>query len=155
MRDIVRKLENARKWIPTVSHFFLLTRVAAWSFVVPFLLKYLSMDKLMKVLTPRKPKSIEADMETARLLNVYVSQSLRVRPENRGKMCLKRSLVLYRFLRMYNIPARLMVGVRKEQGELTGHSWIEIHGRHFQDPLEDVKYSVTFSYPEGPGKIGA
>jgi len=151
MRDIARKLGKARKWMPSVSHFVLFMRVAAWSTVVPLLLKFLSMDKLMKVLTPRKSKSLEDDMETARLLDAYVSKSLRVRPENRGKMCLKRSLVLYRFLRMYNVPARLMIGVRKEQGELTGHSWIEVRGRHFQDPLENVKYTVTFSYPEENG----
>ncbi len=151
MRGVTTTIEKARKWIPTVSHFFLFLRVALWSLMVPLLLRTLSMDKLMKVLEPGKQKDHKEDMQAAKFIDVYVRKVLRLNPVNEGKICLKRSLVLYRFLRMYNIPARFMVGVKKEQGKLTGHAWIEIRGQHFQDPLENANYTVTFSYPKEDG----
>ncbi|MFO8058606.1 MAG: lasso peptide biosynthesis B2 protein [bacterium] len=137
--------------MPTGFHLMLLLRIALWSMMVPFLLRFFSMPRLMRVLTPKRTAAVEEDMETARYIAFYVRTILRQNPANLGKMCLKRSLLLYRFLRMYNVPARLLVGVRKEQGKLTGHSWIEINGQHFQDPLESVPYKVTFSYPEENG----
>jgi hypothetical protein len=87
-------------------------------------------------------------MNQANQLDLYIRIVLRLNPENIGKMCLRRSLLLYRFLRRAGLPARLCIGVRRENDALQGHAWIEIEGRHFNDTLADVPYTVTFSFPD-------
>lgn len=42
--------------------------------------------------------------------------------------CLRRSLVLWLMLRRQGIESDLRLGVRKQDGELAGHAWVEIEG---------------------------
>jgi hypothetical protein len=42
--------------------------------------------------------------------------------------CLQRSLVLHRWLRQESLPSKLCIGVRKEDGELKAHAWVELAG---------------------------
>jgi hypothetical protein len=61
------------------------------------------------------------------------------------RSCLKRCLVVYRFLRLAGEPVNFFLGVRKEGGRLTGHSWLEVGGEPvFEEP---ERYRVTYSYP--------
>ncbi len=43
--------------------------------------------------------------------------------------CLQRSLVLHYWLRADGVPSEFRIGVRKEDGVLKAHAWIEIDGR--------------------------
>src|SRR2546425_2686623 len=43
--------------------------------------------------------------------------------------CLKKSLILFRMLRRRGIPAELRLGVRKLDGEVSAHAWVECEGR--------------------------
>jgi len=43
--------------------------------------------------------------------------------------CLRRSLVLQRMLGRRSIPAELRLGVRKEEGQLKAHAWLEYQGQ--------------------------
>lgn len=40
--------------------------------------------------------------------------------------CLHRSLALHRWLRQQGLPSELRIGVRKEDGELKAHAWVEL-----------------------------
>ena len=42
--------------------------------------------------------------------------------------CLRRSLVLQRMLRQEGFAAELCIGVRKEDGGLQAHAWVEVDG---------------------------
>jgi hypothetical protein len=42
--------------------------------------------------------------------------------------CLHRSLVLHRWLRREGLPSELRIGVRKEDGALKAHAWVELGG---------------------------
>lgn len=143
--------EKLRRRFPTPGHYLLFFRIAAWSLWLRPLLRLLSLPKLMKVFTPARTDAAIDDqaMVDAELIDFYIRVVLRLNPANIGRMCLKRSLLLYRFLRLRGIPARFCIGVRPLGENLDGHAWIEINGRHFCDNLEGVPFSVTFSHPDG------
>lgn len=42
--------------------------------------------------------------------------------------CLPRSLALYSWLRRDGMPCALRIGVRKEDGALKAHAWVEVSG---------------------------
>ena len=60
--------------------------------------------------------------------------------------CLRRSLVLWWLLRRAGLDAELRIGVRKQDGQLEAHAWVELGGR----PLEvwaDERPFVPFAAP--------
>jgi hypothetical protein len=60
--------------------------------------------------------------------------------------CLRRSLVLWWLLRRAGLPGELRLGVRKQDGQLEAHAWVELGGR----PLEvwaDERPFVPFAAP--------
>ncbi len=149
-------LERMREWFPTPGHLVLFFRIGFWLYIMPILLKYMSMTALMRLITPGTrtlgpdgEEHAETLREKGDLIHAYATRILRENPDNMGKMCLKRSLVTYRFLRLRGIAAEFKLGVRKNgEGDLVGHSWIEVGGELFHDEeSRRFKYAVTFSYP--------
>ena len=143
-------LARLRRRPLTPGQYWLLLTIAGWNLASRALIPLLSLTALMRLLTPRRPTApvTPEAMNQANQLDLYIRIVLRLNPENIGKMCLRRSLLLYRFLRRAGLPARLCIGVRRENDALQGHAWIEIEGRHFNDTLADVPYTVTFSFPD-------
>lgn len=69
----------------------------------------------------------------------------------KDNFCMKRSLLLFHFLRDWGYDVRLRFGVKKEDARLTGHAWIELRGlplREKGDPRD--LYRTTFSFPQDP-----
>jgi Transglutaminase-like superfamily len=52
--------------------------------------------------------------------------------------CLERSLVLHWFLSRQGVDSRILVGTRKENGQVEAHAWVEINGVPLNDH-EDVE----------------
>jgi hypothetical protein len=63
--------------------------------------------------------------------------------------CLRQSLALWWLLRRRGIPAELRIGVRKEQGELQAHAWVEHAGRALNDAQGVTKTYAAFQ-PSAP-----
>lgn len=62
--------------------------------------------------------------------------------------CMKRSLLLFHFLRAWGYDAIVHFGVAKVDGELKGHAWVDLSGwplAEREDPRS--KYVRTFSFP--------
>jgi Uncharacterised nucleotidyltransferase/Transglutaminase-like superfamily len=64
--------------------------------------------------------------------------------------CVPRSMALYLALRQRNFPVQFVSGIRRENGKLTGHAWLEYKGR----PLENLGdqnapeiFKENFRYP--------
>lgn len=148
MTTFQERIAWIRTWFPSLDHFWLFLRIAAWSAVLPLLLPFLSLPTLLLILTPDPLGRLTGPeaLAVAELIDRYIGKVLRENPDNRGRLCLRRSLLLYRFLRSFGLPVHFFVGVRKENGGLSGHSWIELEGRHFKDTQAEVAYAVTFSY---------
>ena len=63
--------------------------------------------------------------------------------------CLRQSLALWWLLRRRGIPAELRIGVRKDDGELQAHAWVEHDGQALNDAQNATAYSA-FSPPFPP-----
>ncbi len=175
---LVGKLRAAGGWlrenVRTFGQSVLLCRVALWaSVLVPYYYKYRSMPGLLKALTPGGWPFQEPTPEINKkmqLVNSYTVGILNQYESQRTRMCFRRSLVLYHFLRSRGVPARWFLGVRKlEEGEdhpaagtlpgirspgenngrYIGHAWVEINGQHYMDEMDGLRtYKINFTYPD-------
>lgn len=55
------------------------------------------------------------------------------------KPCLRRTLLLYHWCRRLNIPAHMLIGVKKTDDEMQSHAWLEINSNPVGDKQEDLK----------------
>jgi hypothetical protein len=68
------------------------------------------------------------------------------------RYCMKRSLLLFHFLRRWGHDARIHFGVAKRGGELTGHAWVDLDGRPFAEHGDPNRhFTRTYSFPEVTG----
>jgi hypothetical protein len=56
--------------------------------------------------------------------------------------CLRQALTLQKMLAQHGIPVELKIGVRKEDGELLAHAWIQYQGKIVGEP---EKITETYS----------
>lgn len=52
--------------------------------------------------------------------------------------CLHRSLALHQWLHQQRLPSELRIGVRKEEGVLKAHAWVELGGHVVNEPPSSV-----------------
>jgi transglutaminase superfamily protein len=72
--------------------------------------------------------------------------------------CLHRSLVLHRWLLHDGVPSQLRIGVRKDDGTLRAHAWVEIDGEVVGESAAHVaKFTpLTGLRPAGvSGRLGS
>jgi len=59
-----------------------------------------------------------------------------------------RSLVLYHFMRRHNCNVDMHIGVRNEEAQIAGHSWLTLNGEVFADSEEKINdFALIFNYP--------
>lgn len=61
---------------------------------------------------------------------------------------MKRSLILFHYLRKAGREARIVFGVAKEEGRLEGHAWVTVNGEPFAEEGPVDRYTVTYAYPD-------
>lgn len=114
--------------------------------ILPKKLKQDSLDELLERITPSKIKTSQA-YRTRRIV-VFVNWWLNRNIWELRPTCLKRSLLLFHFLRKEGIPVKIHYGIAKNGGKVEGHSWLTLEGRPFlEDGLTAEKYRETFVYP--------
>ena len=79
-------------------------------------------------------KSRITDLPTiCKLVDMATNNSL-----GRESSCLRRSLVLWYFLKCRGIDSEVRIGFAKDGDELLGHAWVELKGRVIND-VETVR----------------
>lgn len=58
--------------------------------------------------------------------------------------CLAKSLTLWWLLRRQGIDSRLRIGIRKENGKLEAHAWVEREGIALNEPEERHRHYAAF-----------
>ena len=58
--------------------------------------------------------------------------------------CLTRSLALWWLLGRQGITSRLRIGIRKENGKLEAHAWVEREGAALNEPEEPHRHYAAF-----------
>lgn len=141
---------------------WLFYRVFALITVLPILIKWHTLPGLLKQLTPSSRKPIRVfDVDEVRNKTIkYTDFILGWRLGVWKLTCLKRSLVLYHFLRTFGMPVQICFGIRFPQpsgrqadhGHLEGHAWLHYKGNLFLeiDPGMTCTYKETYRYPVRP-----
>jgi hypothetical protein len=112
----------------------LLLRAVCWRAVLPLLKRTVSLRTLVRWMWPGgvAPSQPGDTFARTRLhaVRYFIAHGGRTVVSDN---CLERSLLLYRFLAEANLDPRLVMGVRRENGETDGHVWIEVDGRPLAD----------------------
>ena len=153
----VRKI---RENFSSVRDVLLFMRILNLIAVLPAMLRFLSIPRLMKVLTPLGTTNFGKpfdDKDRDRI--VKYTDYIQGRNFLMFKStCLRRSLVLYHFLRRAGVNVQICFGVRykgelqKEEfsRELEGHAWLLYKGEIFLERNAGIvnEYAVTCRFPE-------
>lgn len=136
-------------------------RDASLFFQIPLLwtafpcLLLLPLRTVLRLLTPRRrnltPETI-ARRRHQKILR-FAHYWLRGKWIARRNTCLKTSLLLYYFLNREGIPTRVCFGIKKNEDNLSGHSWIETPSLSPSSPDANNDFIKIYAYPETPVEI--
>ena len=59
--------------------------------------------------------------------------------------CLERSLTAWWLVRRQHVPAQLRIGVRRDEGDLRAHAWVEVSGVVLNDNAEIFRGYKAFA----------
>lgn len=144
---MLKRLKDFWGLVESPAGFWLFIRIGVWIALVTLLLRMVSLPGLMRIIMPRKIS--KKKWPRSKIVN-FASFWLGRERAFYQRSCLKRSLILLHYLNKQSDPAQFIIGVRKEQGELRGHSWIMIRGKPLFDD-EDMNYKIIYRFPEGDG----
>lgn len=150
--DIPGKFRNN---FSSLDEVWLFTRIFLLATVLPVMLKFIPLPRLMNMLTIRDSRvfkglspagskdKIVKFTEYILSCNFWIYQNT----------CLKRSLILYRFLNQIGMKVQICFGVKYSNGRdgnLEGHAWLVFKEKIFlEKDMEMAKgYKTTYCYPE-------
>lgn len=154
-------LEKFRSNFHSFDQVLLFLKIFCMTPILHFLMRFLTLPRLMKVITPPKKKQLynNHDREQAKDTIVKFTDYLLSRNILLYKRtCLRRSLVLFYFLRRIGIDVHICFGVRNRKDvidtdskqKLEGHAWLMYDGDIFLEKNTDMTntYTKTYCYPE-------
>jgi hypothetical protein len=153
----VRKFSSNFHSMRDVWLFF---QVCLLATLVPLLLRLLSIPTLLNLLTPKDLGSPihcnknDFPQKLAKYLDYILNRRFWIYRPN----CLRRSLVLYYFLRNSDFDVQIYFGARftpntteqPQQNQLAGHAWLVYQGHPYLESsgeLVNNKFVVTYRFP--------
>lgn len=150
LRDGIRRLGRCPR-----GHLRWIVGIAALATVLPLLIRFLSLPRLLDVLTPKATRRPEAPDPSTMVR--YTDRILGTRLWIYQPTCLKRALLLFHFLRRSGMPVSFCLGVqptityaaRDREGRLEGHAWVTYEGRpvYESEKNRNAGYKPTFLFP--------
>lgn len=129
------------------ADYLLLSRIFLWNVVVNIMVRFWNVNRLLQFLNSYKSSPKPISKQQIYKLVSYVDFMLSLSDPIIKKTCLKRSLVLYRFLRLYHCEVGFKIGVQNNQSNVLGHSWLTLNGKVFADSEQKVKdFKLIFNY---------
>jgi Transglutaminase-like superfamily len=116
---------------------WLLTRIVAWSLVLPLAKSLLSVPRLTRLMrTDARTASREPEREQAvASLTAWV---FKTRPRGSRDNCLERALVTYRYLCRAGAHPELVMGVARGEEGVHGHAWVTVDGHAVHDTTTEL-----------------
>ena len=127
--------------------------------LLPVMLRLLSLSRLMRILTPAD-KTVPNHMDLEKRKDKIVKYTDYILGRHfwiYKSICLKRSLILYHFLRQLGIKVHICFGVKYNEAltdkeakkKLEGHAWLLYKGDIFLEKnIEAAKtYQMTYCFP--------
>lgn len=137
------------------SNSVLLLRIIGVDLFATAMLKFYQPKDILPYLTPKKtytdrnaPGTADGRDRVATIVRYTDFLIWRNIPILKGA-CLKRSLILYHFLRKEGLQVVINIGVAKEDGDLIGHSWLTLDDVPCYETREHVeRFNAVLRYPD-------
>src|SRR5579872_1172870 len=121
-------------------------RAAIWLWLVDLGLRFMGFRRLIEL---ARAVPDEAGPQLPEHIFMYTAAlELASRYHPAPARCLHKSLVLHLWLRREGMPSELKIGVRKVQGELKAHAWVELAGCVINDDADAVADFKPLSRPD-------
>ncbi|MBN1913021.1 MAG: lasso peptide biosynthesis B2 protein [Candidatus Omnitrophica bacterium] len=116
--------------------------------ILPFWLYKKDLPEVLRLMTPR---AVNKEYSPKKVI-FYGLFWTSLRIPTFFNHCLRRSLVLFRFLREAGVEVTIIIGVQiNKKGRLKGHSWLMHNGRPFlNEPSVADRFKVIYAYPGRP-----
>lgn len=123
--------------------YILFLNIFLWAIALPLLISRHSLDELLRSISPGSIRPRHGTRRAVVFVNWWLNRNiLMLRPT-----CLKRSLLLYRFLVREGLNVEIHCGIRKTGNGTDGHSWLTLNGKPFlQDSLTAGQFKETFVF---------
>ena len=152
-------LKKFRANFRSFEEFLLFIQIFSMIILLPVMLRLFSIPRLMSMLTPRDLKVYQnLELENLRDKTVKFTDDILSRNSLASEnTCLKRTLVLYHFLRKMGMDVHVCFGVKYDtlsdseaQKKLEGHAWLLYHGDIFLERNTEVTktYKQTYCFPD-------
>lgn len=114
--------------------------VALLALMIPDLRRWLPLERLLTLFTPRQTSRLYAGLRADTITHI-VQHRLRRPWRMRRRPCLRLGLLLFHFLRLAGVPAVLTFCVYKQTlragaGSEQAHCWVSVAGRCVASPPE-------------------
>jgi len=133
-RDKLDRIKNP-------NDLWLLLEIIGLAFLLPLLLRYLRFPDLLLMLGKKPARLPDPDYQNrqAEKVRLFTNFVLGHRFAGR-KTCLKRSLILYHFLRKIGLNVEIELGIARQESGLIGHSWLTCNGSPYPEPEPGLNY---------------
>lgn len=125
--------------------------------VSPLLDRFLTLERMLGLLTPRRPFGPYAGVSPD-LITAIVHRRLRRPIHMRRRACLRLSLVLYHFLRLSGAQAVFHVAVfppSVDPGRLHAHSWVTVGEVCLCEPVKEQAVEIVTYGPVANPRPGS
>jgi hypothetical protein len=129
VQAILSTLSRAREL--TARQWGVLLRASFWLLAADLGLRLFGLPRTRALLASRRTAGPAAPLCESEIVRL-VDRAARRQPGR--ATCLRRTLVLQRLLAQEGIATEMRIGVRKENGGLAAHAWLERHGRPLGEP---------------------
>jgi hypothetical protein len=154
----MKLLNKIRNNFRSLSDIWLFICIFFWATLLPVIVKLLPLPEAMKMFTPARSYRHTAYKNDAQEKIVrYTEYILNLNIFVWRTTCLKRSLLLYRFLSKIGLDIQVCFGVRFSKNKMSedkgtnldGHAWLLLDGEVFlEKDIEIVKeFKVTYCFP--------
>ena len=155
----MKPVEKIKNNFHSVKDIWLFISIFFWATVLPLILKYLPLSKAMEMITPSDTQRNAANNKKSAQEKIvrYTDYILSLNCWIYRSTCLKRSLLLYRFLSKVGINVQVCFGLKFNENliskdtkeNLDGHAWLLLDGEIFLERnIEMVRgYKITYRFP--------
>jgi hypothetical protein len=152
---LVRKIKNN---FHSFTDIWLFISILFWATLLPLIVKFLPLPRSMQIITPSKThRYIKIKNSAQEKIVQYTDYILNLNVWIWRTTCLKRSLLLYRFLKKMGMNVQVCFGVKFTKGmisndknrNLDGHAWLLLNGEIFLEKNIDMvrEYKITYCFP--------
>ena len=152
-------ISKIKRHFHSLSDVMLFIQILVLATLLPIALKHMTLMGMMSILTPGNIKGSKrnSSVKRQRIITTYTDYILNRNIWIYSSTCLKRSLLLYHFLRKSGFDVHVCFGIRYEKDlteseaakSIEGHAWLMYNGDYYleRDRGETGTYTMTYCYP--------